>query len=197
MNKKIIGLCGGSGSGKGTVGNFFSECGYLVIDTDKVYREMIDKPSDCLDALVAEFGTEILSSTGVLDRRKLASIVFSDKKKHKVLNEITHKFVLQRVREIIKICEEEYIGTVVDAPMLFESGFDKECDFVIAVLADEKTRIDRIVVRDNLSHDAATERINSQIPDSELRKRADFSIINDADLNSLKMQVKHIIEKII
>ena len=54
MNKKIIGLCGGSGSGKGTVGNFFSECGYLVIDTDKVYREMIDKPSDCLDALKYE-----------------------------------------------------------------------------------------------------------------------------------------------
>ncbi len=198
MKEKIIGLCGGSGSGKGTVGRIFTENDYLVIDTDKVYRDLTDKTSKCLDALVCEFGKAILNSDGGLDRRKLASIVFSDKEKLARLNEITHKFVLKKVSEIIKSAENSgYKGYVVDAPMLYESGFDKECDCVIAVICDAETRIARIIERDGIPRDAVIKRINAQISDSELVKRVDFVIYNNSDLDSLKYQVCEIIKKVI
>ena len=198
MKGKVIGLCGGSGSGKGTVGKIFSENDYLVIDTDKVYRDLTDKTSKCLDALVSEFGNVILNSEGGLDRRKLASIVFSDKDKHSRLNEITHKFVLEKVSEIINSAKKcGYKGYVVDAPMLYESGFDKECDYVVAVICDIETRIARIIARDGIPRDAAIKRINAQIPDSELVQRVDFVIDNSLDEASLKSQVYEIIDKVI
>ena len=196
MIKKIIGLCGGSGSGKGTVGKTFSDNGYLVIDTDKVYRELTDTSSPCLIALIEEFGREILNSDGGLDRKKLAAVVFADKKKHTRLNEITHEFVLRRVREIIALSKDKYCGAVVDAPMLYESGFDKECDHVIAVICDKETRIERIILRDNIPREAAIKRINAQITDAELISKADFVIENNSCLNSLKSQVDEIIKKV-
>ena len=107
MNFNIIGLCGGSGSGKGTVGNIFSDFGYLSIDTDKVYRELTDNKTHCLDALVCEFGGSILSKNGTLDRKKLAGIVFSDSEKLKRLNAITHHFILDEVRRIIAKAKKE------------------------------------------------------------------------------------------
>lgn len=196
MIKKIIGLCGGSGSGKGTVGKTFSDNGYLVIDTDKVYRELTDTSSPCLLALIDEFGREILNSNGGLDRKKLASVVFSDRKKHTRLNEISHKFVLREVREKISTSLDKYCGAVVDAPMLYESGFDKECDCVLAVICDREARIERIILRDNIPRDAAIKRIDSQITDAELISMADFVIENNSDLNSLKLQVEDIIKKL-
>ena len=196
MIKKIIGLCGGSGSGKGTVGKTFSDNGYLVIDTDKVYRELTDTSSPCLLALIDEFGREILNSNGGLDRKKLASVVFSNRKKHTRLNEISHKFVLREVREKISTSLDKYCGAVVDAPMLYESGFDKECDCVLAVICDREARIERIILRDNIPRDAAIKRIDSQITDAELISKADFVIENNSDLNSLKLQVEDIIKKL-
>ena len=142
MSLKIIGLCGGSGSGKGAVGNIFSKNGYFVIHTDKVYRDITDNRSTCLDALVCEFGPDILNSNGTLDRKELGKIVFCDSKKLKNLNEISHSFILRRVREMISEAKKfEYSGVIVDAPLLYESGFDKECDVVIAVTCDKETRI--------------------------------------------------------
>ena len=198
MDKKIIGLCGGSGSGKGTVGKIFAENGYLVIDTDKVYRDLTDKSSQCLDALTQEFGAEILNFDGSLNRKELAALVFSDKEKHTRLNEITHKFVLERVIEIINLSERcKYKGFIVDAPMLYESGFDKKCDFVVAVVSDIETRITRIIQRDNITRDSAIKRISAQIPDTDLVKKVDFVIDNNSDLDSLKSKVCEIIKKII
>ena len=194
---KIIGLCGGSGSGKGIVASFFAENGYLTIDTDKVYREVTDKSSNCLDALVCEFGPEILNIDGSLNRKWLGEIVFSDKKKLSALNTITHRFILDRVRTIINdSANVKYKGFVVDAPLLYESGFDKECDFVVAVLANIDIRIDRIVVRDGISREAAIKRISSQITDERLRTLADFTVENNGNLLALREEVNEIIRKI-
>lgn len=193
----IIGLCGGSGSGKGIVGSFFSKNGYLTIDTDRVYREITDNSSACLDALVCAFGAEILTSDGNLNRKALAEIVFSDKKKLDNLNSITHRFILERVREIINESKNEgYLGFVVDAPLLYESGFDKECNVVVAVVADFNTRIDRIVIRDGISKEAAAKRINSQSSDEFISSRADFIIVNNGDVKALEQSVNEIIKKI-
>ncbi len=101
---KIIGLTGPSGAGKGEVGAILRERGIPVIDTDRVYHELLVPPSPCLDALVEAFGCDILASDGALDRAALASLVFADTDeahaRHETLNRITHRFVAARASEL-------------------------------------------------------------------------------------------------
>ncbi len=197
MSIKVIGLCGGSGSGKSLVSSFFSDYGYEVIDTDDVYHKLTEKSSDCLNALVCEFGAEILSSSGALDRSALRKIVFQNEEKRLKLNVLSHKFVLREVRNIIDFAKQAgIIGAIVDAPLLYESGFDAECDFVVAVISDKEKRIERIMNRDKISKNEALLRINSQIPDSELLEKADFVVYNNGETKDIKRQVESIISKI-
>ncbi len=198
---KIVGLCGGSGSGKGTVAEIFSVFGVPSVDTDKVYHELTRSKSPCLDALVEEFGSEILDKNGSLDRRALSLLVFGDGAaavKRKKLNEIAHKFVLDETRRILKEFERGGAqAALVDAPLLFESGFDKECDLIIAVVADLNIRIDRIMMRDGLNENVATLRLKSQLPDDYLASRADFVIKNDKSIEDLEKQVVETVNKIL
>ena len=128
---KLIGLCGGSGSGKGAVCSLFNRLGIPSIDTDKVYHQLTSSPSDCLKALTDTFGESIIRPDGSLNRVKLANIVFADgaDSKRKALGRITHKYILERTDEIAA----EYFNAgadfvIVDAPLLFESGYNKKCD---------------------------------------------------------------------
>lgn len=193
-----IGLCGGSGSGKGTVASLFQKKGFLVIDTDAVYHELISVSSECSLRLIEEFGEEITDSKKIIDRQKLAQIVFSDRDKLKALNTIAHHYVLKKVREIIKSADEtKFRGAVVDAPLLFESGFDKECDYIICVTASDDLKILRIVRRDNISKENAMKRIQNQAPDHSIISKSDFFIDNNnSDMNGLDNQVEKIISKI-
>ena len=197
----VIGLCGGSGSGKGTVADLFLNFDIPSVDTDKVYHDLTSYKSPCLDALVDEFGEEILSSNGALDRSKLSQIVFlgeNSSGKRQILNQISHKFVLDKKREILK--EYRNLGkkaVLVDAPLLFESGFDKECDFVIAVIADEYSRIMRIVNRDNITAEKAKLRIKSQLSDEYLEANSKYVIKNDGNLLDLRSSVEAIAKEIL
>ena len=195
---KLIGLCGGSGSGKGTVASLFAEEGFLHIDTDEVYHNLTSKKTPCLDELCRAFGEGILGVDGALDRAALSKIVFAggSGEKRAKLNSIAHRHVLDAVREIIKDADGKYPAVLVDAPLLFESGFDTECDLVVAVVADRERRIQRIVSRDNITLEMAGRRIDAQIADSELIARADFVIRNDSDVESLKCAVAETIKKI-
>ena len=198
---KVIGLCGGSGSGKGTVAELFSEFGIPSIDTDAVYHTLIEHKSPCLDALVEEFGESILAEDGSLDRHKLSEIVFvgeNSPEKRRRLNQIAHKFVLERTREIL----DEYrasgkVAALVDAPLLFESGFNKECDFVIAVIANENIRMMRIVKRDKIPMKNAKLRIRTQLPDEYLVANSKYTIKNDGKLSELKESVRLVAEEIL
>ena len=194
---KIIGLCGGSGSGKGAVCDLFLELGIPSIDTDALYHKMTSSDSPCLRALAREFGESIIDVHGKLDRAVLRGIVFSSdgENKRKKLNEIAHKYILDRTREIIK--EYECAGkraVIVDAPLLFESGFNKECDFILCVTADEKIRVKRIVLRDGISEEDAYKRISSQITTEELLSKSDAFITNNGDYASLSVEVRRVSE---
>ena len=193
-----IGLCGGSGSGKGAVSLFFAERGYFVIDTDTVCHELFAVDCECTRALRAEFGDSIFDAPCCVKRKKLSEIVFSDKEKLKRLNSITHYYILNRVRELIADAETEsrFRGAVVDAPLLFESGFDAECDFIVAVLADKNVRIDRVVERDGISRERAIARINNQKSDDFLIDKSDFVIENNGTLLDLKQCTMLVIDKI-
>lgn len=198
---KIIGLCGGSGSGKGTVAKMFLSYGIPSIDTDLVYHELTSRKSYCLDELVAEFGEEILSGDGSLDRRKLSTIVFcgdASAENRMKLNYIAHKHVLKYVRDELNVYKKKGARAVlVDAPLLFESKFNKECDLIIAVIADKNVRIQRIINRDGISVESATLRIQTQLTDAFLIEKSDFIVNNSGDLLKTKVQVEKIAKKIL
>ena len=189
----IIGLTGPSGAGKGVVGAQFAAYGIPSIDTDRVYHELLVPPSACLDALVGRFGKGILSPDGTLDRRALASIVFADghEDDHRALNEITHAFVLDEVRRMVRAhASEGKAAVAVDAPLLFESGYGDECDVTLAVLADRELRRERIMTRDGLSPDAAEARLQAQKPDEFYTEHADYVIRNDGWMSQVERDIE-------
>ncbi len=186
---KIIGLTGPSGAGKGACGGIFSEFGIPTIDTDAVYHELLIPPSICVDELVSRFGNDILTKDGHIDRPKLAKIVFSDKSgiDHADLNRITHAHVLKNTLSLIEEYKTKDIpAVVIDAPLLFEADFDRFCDFTIAVLSARDIRLSRILARDNITIERATERLNAQPSDDFYQSRADHVIVNDKDLPHLR-----------
>ena len=193
----VIGLAGGSGSGKGTAGKIFEAYGILPIDTDKVYHTLTEKMSPCLKELVENFGNDVILPSGALDRARLGEIVFADFEKRERLNRITHYHILNEVRELIAAADENgYFAALVDAPLLFESGFDAECDVIISVIADKQTRIKRIVERDGISEERAVVRIQSQLSDEELIARSDYVLENNGDLSELSLRIAEIMNKI-
>ena len=193
---KIIGLTGPSGAGKGFSYHFFKKLDIPCIDTDDVYHKLLIPPSACVDELAKNFGTEILQKNGTVDRKRLANIVFSDEshKKLELLNLITHKYVLDKAREIIKAADGRgERAIIVDAPALYESGFDRECDFVICLLADPSLRLTRIIDRDSISEERAGARINGQKSDDFYSSRADHTILNNNSPEQLRVSLENIL----
>jgi len=193
---KVIGLCGGSGSGKGEASRLFLELGFAVIDTDLVYRELTAGRSECTEAIAREFGEIVISDTGALDRKALARLVFHGDgadDRRLTLNKIAHHYILDETRRrIASFSDAGYSAVIIDAPVLFESGFDRECDKIVSVVADKNIRLSRIVARDNISIDAAEERISSQLSDREIISRSDFVITNNGDFSDLQIQVRKV-----
>ena len=188
---KIIGLCGGSGAGKGTVCEIFLKYGIPSVDTDAVSRKIMQKGFECYDEVVAAFGTDILDENGDIIRKKLASYIYSDSDAKKTLERITHRhiiaYTMERFDEFFKSgCE--YV--IADAPMLFESGMDKMCFKTVGVIADENIRIERIMKRDGITREFAQNRIKVQLSAKELEKRCNVIIRNDSDLEQLEKNVK-------
>lgn len=192
----ILGITGPIGSGKSYVTDIICSHGFARIDTDKVYHSLINKPSKTVTALTNEFGEEILLENGGVDRKKLSEIVFSDKEKLKRLNEITHTAVIERTEELIT--EYERNGekmTVIEVPLMFESGYDKRCDLVVSVVADEGVRVDRICKRSGISVSDAKKRIKNQKNNKFYIENSSFTIYNsnNGDLNA---QIKTLFERI-
>ncbi len=193
----VIGLSGGSGSGKSTISTLFSRYNILPINTDEIYRNLTSSLTPCLVELANEFGEDIITDDLELDRARLREIVFTNKEKHKRLNEISHRHVLNSVREMISSASNLGLaGVIVDAPMLFESGFDKECNYLIAVTAPVDMRVKRIKERDGITETKALERIRHQIPDEELVKKVDFIIDNSCSIEKVESAVLDIVNKI-
>ena len=193
----VIGLSGGSGSGKSTISTLFSRYNILPINTDEIYRNLTSSLTPCLVELANEFGEDIITDDLELDRARLREIVFTNKEKHKRLNEISHRHVLNSVREMISSASNLGLaGVIVDAPMLFESGFDKECNYLIAVTAPVDMRVKRIKERDGITETKALERIRHQIPDEELVKKVDFIIDNSCSIEEVESAVLDIVNKI-
>ena len=197
----VLGLTGPSGSGKGIVGRFFEEQGIPVLDTDAVYHALIAKPSACTEELKAVFGDTIITSEGGVNRKRLAELVFdptdTENEKLSHLNRITHRYVLDACRLWLKEqAENKKRAAVIDAPLLYESGFDKECDRVIALVASRQVRLARIILRDGLTAEEGERRLSSQKTDGFYTERADFVIRNEGDVRELKEAVLTVIDRL-
>ena len=181
----VYGITGPSGSGKSLLSQYMTKNGVAHIDADRVYHELLIPPSEVLDALRVAFGDKILAADGTLDRAALSAIVFNDKEKLALLNKTVLEFVLIEIRQRIKALEKSgYSAVAVDAPTLIESGFHKECDTVISVLSPKALRIERIMARDGLSREKATERTNAQKPDEFYEEHSDIILMNDGDVDA-------------
>ncbi len=179
LMKMIIGLTGGSGTGKSTACRFFTDRGFLIIDADEVYANLCKAGSACLDEICEAFGNGVLNDDLSLNRGALSKIVFSDSEKLKTLNSITHKYIIDKIKEIISENNDKNI--VIDAPLLLEAGLDKMCDFTVCILADRQKRIERIMLRDNKTFGEAKRRIDSQKDDEFYLSKCDIAVYNDSD----------------
>ena len=188
-----VGLTGPSGAGKGVVASLFARYGVPSIDTDAVYHDLLVPPSACLDELVARFGESVLTADGRLDRKALAAVVFAAGHENDLLdlNRITHRHVLDEARRQLTAYKAQGKAAVlVDAPQLYESGFDTECDYVVAVLAPRDVRLSRIVARDELDEARAAARMDAQKDDDFFRQHADVILMNDGEIHALDVQIQ-------
>lgn len=187
---KTIALTGGIGSGKSSALREFQKLGAEIIDSDKISHMLMMCGKAAYNEVVAEFGREVLGENGEIDRKKLAGIVFSDEKKLKRLNEITHKLIYKEIKR--KIFESNADVVCIEIPLLFTGENPLDLDMKIAVVADRETRISRVTSRDGATREQAEARMNRQLSDDEMRRLADCVIENDGDIKALERRVREI-----
>ena len=190
---RVIGVSGGSGSGKSTVCERLRDMGCVWIDTDAVAREIVQPGSPVLPRLQAAFGADILRPDGSLDRALLAQRAFADAETSKTLSAITHPAIVGIVKERMAPLLEAGKTVLIDAPLLFTSGLSHICDLTVKVTAPEAERVRRIMQRDGISQEAALRRIRAQAQEDALSDAADLIIVND-DLAELEGKAENILK---
>jgi dephospho-CoA kinase len=189
----IVALTGGIGSGKTMVGEIFTELGALVVDSDQLAREVVERGSKGFDLIVTEFGDEILKN-GDLDRAALASLIFKDPKKRARLEEITHPLIRQSFAKIVSSAGSDSI-IINQIPLLVESKHDYKFDHVITISASEKIRTERLIKR-GLTLTQIEQRMKAQATDTQREVISDTVIVNDKSEQELLAQVEKIWESL-
>ena len=190
----ILGITGGSGSGKSIASKFFEDNGFYVIDYDKIAREVCSNGMPCLKELKDTFGCDIFDANGNLLRKKLGEIVFKDKQKLCILNNITHKYIMEQSDKLIASLKGKNI--ILDAPLLFEANLNQQCDKVLCILCTEDERINRISRRDAISTEQAKNRIKSQPCDSFYKEKSDYCVINNGNTDELYDSLNNILKEL-
>jgi dephospho-CoA kinase len=173
-----VGLTGSIAVGKSYVASVFAELGCHVLDADETAREVVLPGSPGLDACVNAFGAEVLNADGTLNRQQLGALVFADEAKRQQLNHLLHPFIIARQDEILReweIKDPDGIG-IVDAALMIESGGYKRFDKLIVVHCRPEVQLERLMLRNGLTRAAAQQRIDSQMPQEEKQKFADYLI---------------------
>lgn len=194
----IVGLTGGYASGKSTVAKMFVELGGVLIDADKLAREVVKPDKQAWFEVVAHFGKGILLKNGELDRKALGEIVFRSGAERERLNAIVHPRVLEEeLKAIEEIKEREPDAIVIlSVPLLIESGHNKLCDKIVVVTVDRDTQLKRLMERDGFTREEAVRRISAQIPLSEKVTYADYVIDNRGSRKETELQVKEVFSRL-
>lgn len=182
-----IGLSGGIGSGKSTVAKIFAELGAVVIDADAIAKEVLEPGQIGFENVLLHFGTEVLDSSGNIDRKELAKLVFNNESQLAYLEGIVHPAVIARVTEIRESLPHEAV-VIYDTPLLFEKKLQDQFDKVIIVVSDLELRTARLVDR-GLSIQDIDSRIANQATDDEKVAVADIVLVNNGSIQDLRDQV--------
>jgi dephospho-CoA kinase len=194
-----VGLTGSIGVGKSFVTSVFVELGCHVLDADQTAREVVMPGTPGLTALTANFGEDILNPDGTLDRKRLGALIFADQSQRERLNHILHPFIIARQDEILngwEVEDPDGIG-IVDAALMIESGGYKRFDKLIVVHCRPEVQLERLMLRDKLSRAEALRRINSQMPQEEKQKFADYLIDTSDGFETTRQQTVRVHQKLI
>jgi len=190
----VVALTGGIGSGKSTVGQIFAQLGAIVIDSDQLARDVIERGSIGFNEVVAKFGDEILKN-GEIDRQILASLIFKDPAKRSELEQITHPLIRRAFAKMVSSASPDSI-VINQIPLLVESNHDYKFDHIITVSASERIRSERLIKR-GLTNDQIKQRMGAQATDQMREDIADSVIINEKNEQELTDQVEKIWEQLL
>jgi dephospho-CoA kinase len=190
---KIIGLTGGIGSGKSTVLKLFQELGMATYVADLEAKKLMNSDKELVSQLIHLFGEKAYFN-GVLDTLYIASLVFNDKEKLQALNTLVHPKLHEHFKNFVQKSSAHFV--MYEAAILFESGGNKLCDYIVTVTANFEDRIKRVMLRDNTSKAQILERMNHQLKDDYKIKNSNF-VIRNTSLAETKLQVSTIYDLIV
>jgi len=193
MLKNAIVLTGGIASGKSTVSSLMQLFGFRVIDADKIAHIVLDESAS---EIASAFGAEYLDGAKV-DRKKLGSLVFADKEKRLLLEQIVHPKIRAQILEQAKKQEEFNKPYFIDIPLFFEREGAYDIDKVLVVYTPKEIQLERLIKREGLSHQEAMQRIDAQLCIEQKRQKATYLIDNSKDLAHLQQECQRVKEEIL
>jgi len=189
-----VGLTGGIATGKSHVTGLLRELGCAVMDADVVAHQVIEPGQPAYQEIVNEFGPEVLSDSGAIDRARLGAIVFADSSRLKRLNAIVHPRVMEaQERWLAEVAARNPQAiAVVDAALLIEAGAYRRFDKVVVVFCEPELQLERLVKRNRLTREAAVARMAAQMPTEEKLRYADYAINTSGGFEDTRRQVQEL-----
>jgi dephospho-CoA kinase len=191
-----LGVTGGLGAGKSTACQRFRENGAIIFDADTVAKEITQNVKEVQDQIAEEFGLDVVKN-GRVDNQKLASQAFGSEENQSVLNNIIHPHVIEAFEKKRDDLEEKTGLLVVDAPLIFESGFDNHLDHTLLVFTSLKLRIARALRRGNLTREEILRRMDLQMPEEDKRDLASFVIENNGSIEELNQEIDILYQQLV
>ena len=191
-----LGVTGGLGAGKSTACQRFKDKGAVIFDADSVAKEILQTTQAVQDRIAEEFGADVVND-GRVDTQKLASQAFSNEENQSVLNNIVHPYVIEAFEKRCDELEKKVGLLVVDAPLIFESGFDSHLDHTLLIFASLKMRIARALRRGNLIREEILRRMDLQMPEEDKRDLASFVIENNGSIEELNQEIDKLYQQLV
>lgn len=192
---KVIGLTGGVGSGKSTIGKLMVEkFGVTLVVSDEIGHLCMEPGEEAYDKIIEKFGKNILDENRKIDRKKLSSVVFGNEEKLKILNNIIHPAVRKYVEQKIKEAKEKKeLYFVIESAILLQAGFGDICDEIWYVQVSEQTRRERLKASRGYSDEKIDSILKNQWSDMKFLEKADKTIWNEGELNKVVQQIKELL----
>ena len=190
-----IGLAGGIGSGKSTIASCFEQLGCIVANADENAKKAL-QTEGVRSQLVDWWGSDILNHDGSINTSAVAAIVFEDNTERLRLESLLHPIAREMQQEQFSVATKETKAFIIDAPLLIEAGFDAICDAIVFVDVSTEIRQKRVKECRGWSNEELKRRETAQLPLDMKRKKADYIVVNEGNLDSVKRQVEHILEDI-
>jgi dephospho-CoA kinase len=194
--KRVVGLIGGMGSGKSSVGALFERRGGYLISADELGHEALRQPA-LIKRVVARFGSGILDEGGSVDRRRLGRIVFADPAELRALEDVVFPYIERRIREEINKAEglPEARFVVLDAAIMLEAGWDQACDVIVFVHVPEAVREERLSKQRGWTREEVQARQRAQLPVADKISRADYVLDNSGSAEETAQQIEDLIRR--